>query len=139
MNQFERTPPQSPYLSFYDKHIMGPVFLGHLIYYVPYEKRNKMRTFIPEKIGVEKIKSSSTFEFRTALVQPSMQLFELPPGFGAYKRNQDDMKGGRGPLYFNRLPPELPAYEYEVEEEDQPAEEGSSDIQDSHKQPLIHP
>ena len=107
---------KSPGIHYYGKKIMGPVLFSHLLYYKPRTANNATSTFIPGPIHMKAVVSDNTFEMRTALKRPSYQLEELPPGMGVFKRAPRQIHDGAAPLYFQALPPELPAYEYEVDE-----------------------
>jgi 4-amino-4-deoxy-L-arabinose transferase-like glycosyltransferase len=129
----------SQYMHIYDKRIMGPALFGRMIYYVPLQSGNRMRTFIPGVLAVKPAHSVPGFSMQTALVQPGMQMFELPPGYGVYKRTNTERMHGAGPVFFAPLPPELTAYEDEVQEQDQSGPESAAQQDHGGAQPVIHP
>lgn len=130
---------ESPYMHHYDKKVLGPALMGRMIYYVPVEKNNRMRTFVPEMIVMKPAPGEAAFNMATAFTQPSMQVFELPPGFGVFKRTNTERMHGAGPIFFNHLPPELSAHEDEIEKQYETREQDTANQGNSNPEPIIHP
>jgi hypothetical protein len=139
MAQMAPSGNDSMYMHQFDKKILGPALLGRMIYYVPVEKHNRMRTFVPETIVIKSVPGQTAFRMAPAIERPSLQVFELPPGFGVFKRTNTQRMHGAGPIFFNYLPPELSAYEDEIEKQHEAGENHATDQDNRNPEPVIHP